>query len=611
MSKYIDLKGKRFGKLVAKEFLGGPYGEWLCKCDCDNEYKVRGKFLRNGYITECNLCRSKHTKSNEFIDLTGQQFGQWKVIGYKGNSIWNCECSCGRTTKDITSTLLKTHQTTMCEKCRNDSKVQLPKYDMTNEIIGNVQVVKYIGSGVWECKCKCNKIINVKGFNLRKAKEENKNYACEECSAELRREDLTNKTFGMWHVDSYVGNGHYQCTCGCENKTVKRVEAKSLKSGASTSCGCGIREKMMNTKLARYGDITVNTTNKNRTQEQILACANIEDLKAFITNNFEDKPTLTQLADALGIKPVATGRKIHKFGLENLINYISNVSNAELKVREVVRSLWKGEIQFNVKHIISTYELDIYIPDKKLAIEFNGNYWHSTIYKNKKYHQDKTITCAKFGIRLIHIFEYEWENEDTKIKIISMLRNILSDNLETVYARDCKVEQVNYSEIKDFINRYHLQGYANSNINIALKYDNEVVGAMTFSNARFNNTQDYEVIRLVYRDDIRLVGGTEKMFKYLVRNYNPQSILTYVDISKFTGNSYSKLGFKSNLSMLTEPSYVWVNNNNKVLSRYQTQKKNLIKQCLGTENQTEDEIMEELGYLKVYNSGNLKLIWTK
>ena len=100
------------------------------------------------------------------------------------------------------------------------------------------------------------------------------------------------------------------------------------------------------------------------------------------------------------------------------------------------------------------------------------------------------------------------------------------------------------------------------------------------------------------------------MFKRFIRDNSPKSIITYCDISKFTGNVYSRLGFKADKDCITEPNYVWVKPlGNIVLKRYQTMKHKLIEDGLGNENQTEDEIMENLGFLKIYDSGNLRLSW--
>ena len=107
---------------------------------------------------------------------------------------------------------------------------------------------------------------------------------------------------------------------------------------------------------------------------------------------------------------------------------------------------------------------------------------------------------------------------------------------------------------------------------------------------------------------MKVIGGTDKLFKYFIRNHEFNSIITFSDITKFTGNVYTRLGFKpAGNNPITEPNYVWVNCSNKVLSRYQTQKHKLIAQGLGKKDDTEDSIMKSHGYLKTYDSGNIRL----
>lgn len=57
----IDLKGQRFGKLVALyplEKRMGSYVGWHCKCDCGAEVDVRSTSLINGHTISCGCARS-------------------------------------------------------------------------------------------------------------------------------------------------------------------------------------------------------------------------------------------------------------------------------------------------------------------------------------------------------------------------------------------------------------------------------------------------------------------------------------------------------------------------------------------------------------------------
>ena len=58
-----------------------------------------------------------------------------------------------------------------------------------------------------------------------------------------KAEDLTDQKFGCWTVlyrttNNKSGKVRWVCQCSCENQTIKAVDAKSLKSGTSTNCGC-------------------------------------------------------------------------------------------------------------------------------------------------------------------------------------------------------------------------------------------------------------------------------------------------------------------------------------------------------------------------------------
>lgn len=258
--------------------------------------------------------------------------------------------------------------------------------------------------------------------------------------------------------------------------------------------------------------------------------------------------------------------------------------------------------------VLNGKELDIYIPDKHLAVEVNGNYWHSTIFKEPSYHQNKTLACLNKGILLISIFEYEWNDLDTRHKILKMLENKLKPCTKTIYARNTEVKCVDKETSEKFLKQYHLQGYAPAIISLGLFDKDELIGIMTFGTPRFNNNYQYEIVRLAYKDNIVCVGGTEKLFSNFINIYKPESIISYCNISKFSGNTYKKLGMKE--EYVSKPNYIWFRqSDNTLLHRYQTTKAQLLKLGLGDETETEDDIMYQQGFLKIYDSGNKVFTW--
>ena len=123
----------------------------------------------------------------------------------------------------------------------------------------------------------------------------------------------------------------------------------------------------------------------------------------------------------------------------NPLNY-GHTSDKENKLYNFIKENYNGEILQNKRKIISPYELDIYIPEMKLAFEFNGVYWHSELYKDKDYHLNKTESCLENDISLIHIWEDDWYYKQEIVK--SMILNKIGMTTTKIYARKTEVKEV-------------------------------------------------------------------------------------------------------------------------------------------------------------------------
>ena len=274
-------------------------------------------------------------------------------------------------------------------------------------------------------------------------------------------------------------------------------------------------------------------------------------------------------------------------------------SNAEKDVLHLIKELYSGEIIENTRAVIKKKELDIYIPEKKLAFEFDGTFYHSSLFKDYKYHQSKTLACREQGIRLIHIFEYEWMNK--REKIISLIKSALGVFDRIIYARQCKVKELSFAEYSSFLEINHLNGSVNSSIRYGLFYKDELIAAIGFGKSRFSRNE-LELHRYCIKAGYRVIGGFSKLLKHS----NQIHFFSYVDLAHFDGHAYEALGFS--LVNITSPSYVYVKKE-KVLNRLACQKHKL-KALLGNaynSSLTEDENMLNAGYFKIYDAGNLKL----
>lgn len=255
-------------------------------------------------------------------------------------------------------------------------------------------------------------------------------------------------------------------------------------------------------------------------------------------------------------------------------------------------------------------ELDFYIPDFNLAIEFDGLYWHSTAHQlNNNYHLQKTELCQQSNIQLIHIFEDEWKFKQDIV--LSRLKNKLNLIIRKIYARECTIKELSYLDKQKFLNDNHLQGNDISKINLGLYHNDELVSVMTFSGgsiAKGSKSQDsiYELSRFCNLKDTVVIGGASKLLTYFKKNYNWSSIFSYADRRWSDGDVYNKLGFQFLYN--TTPNY-WYINLSKSLERHHrfTFRKSELKEMKSyKENLTEFEIMELEGYYRIYDCGSSK-----
>ena len=569
MGTFQDLTGQQFGRWTVVNYVKSS--GWLCECSCENHTRkiVKTSSLKKGLSKSCGCLRKEVNSADRLTDLAGMTFGEWKVIEYKGSSQWLCECSC-TTRKVVKAQVLKSGKSTSCGHNTTGFK------DLTGQAFGYWKVLEYRGNGRWLCTCtRCNKTKEVLRYNLINGCST----SCG-CTKGLHKIiDLTGKRFGELTVQKYIGGNKWLSRCSCGNMSINY--SHNLRKSDTISCGC---------KEA-----------KPYTKEEIL-----NKISEYKKENGE-LPFTEDLCDLLDRAITSVRRYIHKYDLYYYINH-----NFRSKPERGICELFPTTSR-NVRNIVNGYELDLYYPERKIAIEFNGSYWHSELYKDKYYHQQKTAACARQGIRVIHIFEYEWDDLEKREKIINILSNTLGINKkERVYARKTTIQKISNDEAMSFLDKYHLQNSTSSTINLGCFYKDELIGVITFGKPRFNNNYEYEIHRLCWKNEVQVVGGTEKLFKYFLKNYNPQSIITYADISKFTGDVYTKIGFRIiKPNPITEPNYVWWKSyGNVVMSRYQTQKHKLLEMGLGTEDQTENEIMTNNGFVKIYDAGNLKLEWT-
>ena len=275
-----------------------------------------------------------------------------------------------------------------------------------------------------------------------------------------------------------------------------------------------------------------------------------------------------------------------------------------------VNQWWKHFLNVNdndLEYCISGYSYDLKLNDT--VIDINPTFTHTTEtmprnygHKSTTYHMQKSIAAEQAGFRCIHIWDWDDPN---KVKMLFMNTNIL-------YARKLALKEINNEDANNFLNTYHLQNTCNGQlVRLGLYQNDELIQVMTFGKPRYNKKYDWELLRLCTKADYKVIGGSEKLFKYFITNYNPQNIISYCDRNKFTGRVYIKLGF--NLLSRGKPSKHWYNiktkkhiTNNLLLMRGYSQLHNDNTYVKGENN---EKLMLDNGYLPIYDAGQATYTW--
>lgn len=568
-----DLTGKKIHHWTVLKELGGS--KVLCECDCE-EHTVRELYksaLLKDKTKSCG-CAAK----NQFEDFTGRTFYNWTVIQELGHGKVLCQCSCeNQTVRALYKKALKEGSSKscgclreeFCKETKEKNKIEKPS--------------KYIGLEVngW-------KVIEKIDYYRYKCIDEDGNTRDFHISHILRGEiaspswtrlhDLTGKKFNNWVVLEELGEGKVKCQCQCENKTVKIIYKSSLLNGKSKSCGCMRSENCRQTMMRKYSDVCTLKIDNPREQWQIDVVSSKEKFIEYL-DSFETKQSAESIARKLNLQKGTVIKMVHWFNAEDHIKFLYGESDAEITLGELLKSMGYNVISHE-KTVIEPYELDLYIPEKRIAIEFNGSYWHSTEFKDKEYHQLKTLMCIDKDIRLVHIFEYEWYNYREKIE--SFIKRLFIEKTSIMYSiNNCELREISNDDAFNFENNNSLIISNNQCLKLGLFYKEELISLMTMF--------EHEIINIACKDTYDINECANIMFSEYINNCNDNEINMECNLSKFDINIILNLGFK--IKSITEPEYITVNNHNKITEH--------------TENDDSKRIFD------VYDCGTAECVWTR
>lgn len=287
----------------------------------------------------------------------------------------------------------------------------------------------------------------------------------------------------------------------------------------------------------------------------------------------------------------------------------STNSKGQLELTDFLKSLG---VDLLTDHRIGEgkLEVDCYLPDQNLAIEYDGLKWHSTQHRPSNYHSRKRQALEDKGIQLIRIFEDEWQYRNLQVK--SLLRSRLGKLDAKLYARECSLVRLSNENARSFYEVNHIQGWKRTGLNLGLQYREELVAVMTFTQSlseRGTEAKDtWELAR--FASSVQVLGGASKLFKAMLDISKAQKVISYSDDRLFTGRMYGAIGFK--LCTKVPPSYTYWKSGLKLRLHKSHFRHSKLPKLLGDRynpNLTERENCEAAGYFQIYDCGLTKWVW--
>jgi hypothetical protein len=285
----------------------------------------------------------------------------------------------------------------------------------------------------------------------------------------------------------------------------------------------------------------------------------------------------------------------------------SGTSKMEKEVADFIKSIYTGIVIPNDRRKLGGKEIDILIPELNLGIEFTGLYWHAEKQNNEKKHLlwKKQFAHTK-GIQLITIFEDEWI---TKRKIVeSRLAGLLRQHNVKIHGRKCTIVHVEAKKKNAFLERCHIQGRDVSKVNLGLEYEGNLVAIATFKKTNMvkgGRGLEWELSRFCSELNTRVIGGADKLIKYF-RKLHQGTLISYADSRWSNGDLYKAIGFK--FDSVTPPSYWYTSDYKTRAHRSNFMKHKLVEKFGASSDSTEWEIMQSLGYDRIWDCGTTKWI---
>lgn len=275
-------------------------------------------------------------------------------------------------------------------------------------------------------------------------------------------------------------------------------------------------------------------------------------------------------------------------------------SNAERELTGWLSSL--TEVRANDRILLSGSEVDAYLPLQRVAIEFNGLYWHSERWMSPARHWEKTQMCAQAGVELIHVWEDDWRDRKDVVKRM-IARKIGKSSEERLNARSLNLATVTHGEAKSFLDKNHVQGPASGSGRFALVDGEGRPRAVLV--ARKRHAGEFEIVR--YASDALVRGGFSRLMRHAEKELRVSKWVTFAARDVSDGGLYEVTGFVKDGEI--PPDYAYVVANRRVHKfNYRKARFKSDPDLKYEEGLTERELADLNGLYRIYDAGKIRYV---
>lgn len=280
-------------------------------------------------------------------------------------------------------------------------------------------------------------------------------------------------------------------------------------------------------------------------------------------------------------------------------------SKAERSIYEYVSGLVPSAVA-NTRKVIYPYELDVFVEEKRLAVEYNGVYWHSEKRKAESYHYDKWLACKNKGIQLVQVWEDDWNRNPELVKKLLDYKFGFEPQEAGFEGSSGLVKEVSSSSMRGFLELNHIQGFVDSDIRLGLFEAEGLVAVMALNRVLSEGKQILEILR--YSASSQVSSGFVKLLNYVERVYVPEGIVVFSDNSFDTGELYANNGFVA--VSIVPPDYMWVGKDNQRVDKsvYSLERFREDPELKYVDGLAVFELVELNGVVRVWDAGKTRWI---